>query len=295
MANEADAWATSIAHAISSRSERRIGRRFAAWNIVPIDPTLPGIADNVVLVASGQPAPFDFGPLEIEDFAYWLDDAEWLDPFPFLAAFSQSERNDVLRLLEIVGDPGELPRFTQSVPRQSGLLRFTPLLVALTILRYTWRIAQEIQKGSIASAAAIYASRPRRPDAEPSDLSNPQLALDEMRAWMVGNLVVFGFEPSINPEVDPLRHFTVGSRPSSPMQLVLLAIAIGAGAASAPVPALQVCNYAPCGRTFVAVRSGVRGANVFCSPRCGKRFHSTKNTYAKRAAKRAEKQNPKEQ
>ena len=287
MTPEAVQWDAAVNLALQSlEGSRLLGRRFAEWRYHRLDESLPMTAANTFVTAvDGSFEEFEFGFTQIEDFAYWLDDASWLDGFPD-APLAQSDRADILELLRLAGDVGQLERFNRFAhERPPGLLPLVPLLVALSVLRRAWRISQEIQKQDLATVAGLLASRPHAPGSE--DLPAAHV-LDDARRWMVGTLVAFGFSPGLTDIDEPLRHFYPGSPPTSPLQLVMLTIAVGAGAVEAALPALQVCDYKPCGRIFVANRSGSRGSYRFCSPRCGKRFHSTKNTYAKRAAKRAE-------
>ena len=294
LAADAANWDAAVGYALRSLAgSRLVGRRFADWRFLVLDPALPGTIDNTLIVTPEPAEEFEFGFSEIEDFAYWLDDAIWLDDFPNQPALQIQDCEHLLQLLRSVGDVGEIERYRNPGPkRPPGLVRTGPLLLALSVLRRAWRIAQAIQKQDLEAVADILRSRHRAPGSV--DLPTHHV-LDDARGWLVGTLLLFDFYPSITDIEDPLRHFVPGNRPTFPLQLVMLAIAVGAGAVDAPLPALQICDYKPCGRTFAANRSGSRGSHCFCSPRCGKRFHATKHTYAKRAAARAAKQNPKEQ
>ena len=289
-------WDAAVNLALQSlEGSSLLGRRFAEWRFYTIDESLPATAGNAILMAV-DPAvmrggavfeEFDFGFTQIEDFAYWLDDASWLDAFPY-APLAISDRVHILELLQLAGDVGHLERYNQfRNGRPPGILLVPPLLLALSVLRRAWRISQAIQKQDLATVADLLESSPRAPGSVAPPATH---VLDAARRWMVGTLVTFDFVPGLTDIEEPHRHFYPASRPTSPIQLVMLTIAVGAGAVEAALPALQVCDYKPCARIFVANRSGSRGSYRFCSPRCGKRFHATKHTYAKRAAERAEKQ-----
>jgi hypothetical protein len=261
-----------------------MGRRYRRWELRPAFPEFGLVAANLGLVGVGDPEPFPFDAAALEDFVYWREDAEWLDRLADAPVLDPAANRSLGDLLRRVGDLGDLAAFSEPLP--PGNMYLPSVIVALQVLRTAWLMSRAIQLGDVDEAWESYTRRPRS-RVSPGAFGSPaDSLLGEMRIWFVRQLLVYRLDPVINVEQDPLRHYRVAIPPQNPVQAVLLATAIGAGAAEAPVQALFICAYQPCSATFVAERSRARGDLRFCSRRCGQRYHSTKNTYAKRAAAR---------
>lgn len=229
-------------------------------------PSEPWTIANTALIAAGEAEPFEFGAQLIEDFAYWLDDADWLDPYPNLAALDLTQRNHLFHLVNTLGDVGELDRFAiPGWPRPRGVLRLNPLLASLALLRRTWRI-HKASNPTTSPQQPPSMRNPRAPGATDTGGSAP---LDEIRSWIVANIMLFGFLPSFDLVLrgqDIGRHFAVGNRPTSPLMLVMLALGVGTGAVDGPGPTLHICDYPRVAESSRAIAPACAATTDFAVP-----------------------------
>jgi hypothetical protein len=264
-------------------------RHYPRWNLRFTESSHGGRLEFAVLMGDGEPELRPFDAASVEDVVAWLDDADWLDelsegrvPPPGLDVVEQ-----LRGLLIRVGDLG-CPAFL-TIKTRPGI-QLLPLLIAeLSRLRLAWRMAEAIHRADHRALAALriqrQALRALRGEASPHLVTLPELVKDAQE-WAAGQVLSYGLAVSLNVE-RPLGPYRATAAPDTPLGTVMLATAIGLGAIEHSGPGVYACDYRPCGRIFVGSRTGVRGEHVFCSPRCGKRFHSTQNTYAKRAWQRS--------
>ena len=118
-----------------------------------------------------------------------------------------------------------------------------------------------------------------------------EVAEDEVPAYVVKSWLAFqvmfeGLETVVVPD-RPGLPARLAYRPATAAHLLWLMLAVSLNALEPPFEVPGVHRCANCDSVFIADRSGVRGENVFCSPRCGRGFHARKRMREKRAAEKA--------
>ena len=260
------------------------------------------------------------------EFLTWLDSAEWLnadEPSTFDTRLPAALRKHGAMTLQTAEPLSMEPHFRLSpdarAVNSAGQVVSDAFVLAVNRVPSTLEPEQPDKRRYVhardfaielmqTKEALELAVRRSRGDDSWRTLSRPRGTFQALRELRKG---AKRFASSLDPDVEALQLWfslplssgvpvipiptangpSLVYQPRSAFERVWITLAMTAGALPAPfeMEGAYHCVYQPCGKWFKRAPHLVRGAQTFCSPRCGKSYYAARRTREARALAKAEK------